>query len=177
MRNNIAIMLDTSPQFGISSILVAITGGLVTFVGSLFKDRSIAVRKQRALEIGGQLMKFTIENFDARAKIENPTEAESKTHRTELVEIHNSVYAEFRCPDGGLDLQPSRVPRWVLITRFFFVAVETLLIVLAFGYTVGSHVSGSPDIRPVLGASALGVTTCWLFVEMFLYKLRSRARR
>lgn len=170
-------MADASPQFGISSILAAITGGLVTFVGSLFKDRSAAVRKQRALEIGNQLMKFTIENFDARAKFGSPTEAESEKHRAELIEIHNSVYSEFRCPDGGLDFQPRSAPLWVLITRFFCVAIETLLAVLAFGYMVGGHVPGSPNRLPLIGESALFVAIGWLLIEMFSYKRRSKVRR
>jgi len=170
-------MPDASPQFGISSILAAITGGLVTFVGSLFKDRSAAVRKQRGLEIGGQLMKFTIENFEARAKLETPTEAEVEKQRTELIEIHDSVYAEFRCLDGSLDLQPSSVPLWVLITRFFCVAVETLLVVLAIGSMIGTHASGSPNILPGVGTLAVVVAICWLLIEMFSHKRRTGARR
>src|SRR5262249_38177370 len=96
-------MPDSSAGFG-ASIAAAIAAGLVAFVGSIFKERTAANRKARALEVGSQLMTFSIQNFDARAKVKNPTDDEVDEHNNELLEIHNGVYRVFEGENGRLNL-------------------------------------------------------------------------
>src|SRR5262249_3279197 len=144
------------PPMSESPIVVAITGGLVTFVSSIIKENWQANRRERALDIGARLTQFAVANYEAREKTGPITDEDKAAHKLELARIHDAVFADFKGREG-LELQPRKISAAVLVMRFFAVLAITLLLASAYGAMISGLASNQEQKLLVFDLVVVGI--------------------
>jgi hypothetical protein len=159
-----------------STLLSAVGGGVITIVGSILRYQIKVNRRAQALEIGKQLLDFTVTYFETCEKTGAAGENAKPEFEREIKEIHRAVHSEFQGSEGGsIQLLPKKIPLRLFIARGCMAWAAATLVVLLFG-ALNSGASRSDKLQVLMPAAVLNVVigAFWIAIEVFSSRPENR---